>query len=55
MTALLPLLPVAIEMPRTSHSHVCVQNNSIVKCDFKMLAVAINAFNGRMNARDWAR
>jgi hypothetical protein len=50
VTALPPLLTWAIQMPCTRHSHMRVQNNTIVEHNFNVFAVRINAFNSRARA-----
>ena len=50
VTALLPLLAMSIQVPRTRHAHVGVQHDAVVERDLQVLAMAVDAFNGCMNA-----
>lgn len=46
-----PTLTVSVEMPRTSHAHVCVQHDSIVESDLKMFSVALDFLDRSSNLR----
>jgi hypothetical protein len=46
MSTFAPLLTWAIQMPSTRHAHVRVQNNTVIKNNFNVFAVCIDALNG---------
>lgn len=54
MTSFAPLLSRSIQMPRTGHPHVRVQNDAIIKNDLKVLAMGVDPFDCRTGLRSRA-